>query len=74
MGIEPRGYMKLTDVSIKKAKPGEKARVQLAQGIDPTALKKAKKAAGIERAANSFEVVAREWFEAYSFIIPSKRL
>jgi hypothetical protein len=111
--------MKLTDVNIKKAKPGEKtrklsdggglfvqieptggklwrysyrfegkqktlhigrypdvslqearelhqaARKRLAQGIDPSAAKKAQKAAGKERAANSFEVVAREWFATW---------
>lgn len=37
------------------------ARKQLAAGIDPGAHRKAEKAAGEERAANSFEVVAREW-------------
>jgi integrase len=37
------------------------ARKQLATGIDPGAHRKAEKAAGEERAANSFEVIAREW-------------
>lgn len=37
------------------------ARKLLASGIDPGEQRKAQKAAGIERAANSFEVVAREW-------------
>lgn len=37
------------------------ARKLLACGIDPGAQRKAEKAAGIERAANSFEVIAREW-------------
>lgn len=37
------------------------ARKQLAAGVDPGAHRKAEKAAGEERAANSFEVVAREW-------------
>lgn len=37
------------------------ARKLLAQGVDPGAQRKAEKAAGMERAANSFEVVAREW-------------
>ncbi len=37
------------------------ARKLLAAGVDPGAHRKAEKAAGIERAANSFEVVAREW-------------
>lgn len=42
------------------------ARVALADGIDPMAARKAKKAAGLERAANSFEIVAREWFARQS--------
>jgi hypothetical protein len=37
------------------------ARRQLAAGIDPGEHRKAEKVAGVERAANSFEVVAREW-------------
>lgn len=37
------------------------ARDLLANGIDPGEQRKAVKAAGIERAANSFEAVAREW-------------
>ena len=43
----------------------QEAREQLAQGIDPAAAKKAQKLAGAERAANSFEVVAREWFAVW---------
>ena len=39
----------------------DEARKQLAAGVDPGAHRKAEKAAGEERAANSFEVVAREW-------------
>lgn len=39
------------------------ARKQLAQDIDPSEHKKATKAAKADRAANSFEVIAREWFE-----------
>ncbi len=38
------------------------ARKLLAADIDPGEHRKAEKAAGEERAANSFEVVAREWF------------
>ncbi|HYF60783.1 MAG TPA: integrase arm-type DNA-binding domain-containing protein [Burkholderiaceae bacterium] len=41
----------------------DEARRLLADGIDPSEHRKAKKAAGNERAANSFEVVAREWFD-----------
>jgi len=37
------------------------ARKLLAAGVDPGEHRKAEKAAGAERAANSFEVVAREW-------------
>ena len=37
------------------------ARKLLASGIDPSEHRKATKAAGLERQANSFEVVAREW-------------
>ena len=33
----------------------------LAAGVDPSEQRKAVKAAGEERAANSFEVIAREW-------------
>jgi integrase len=39
----------------------EDARKLLANDVDPSALKKAVKAAKIERSANSFEVIAREW-------------
>jgi len=37
------------------------ARKLLAAGVDPSEQRKAAKAAGEERAANSFEVIAREW-------------
>lgn len=39
------------------------ARKQIAAGIDPGEHRKAEKAAGLERAANSFEVIAREWLQ-----------
>jgi len=39
----------------------DECRALLAQGIDPSENRKATKAAGEERAANSFEVIAREW-------------
>jgi integrase len=42
------------------------ARKLLAAGIDPGEQRKAETAAGSERAANSFEVVAREWFAKQS--------
>ena len=44
----------------------EAARKLLAHGTDPGEQKKADKAAGEERAANSFEAVAREWFAKFS--------
>jgi integrase len=40
----------------------DEARKLLADGIDPGENRKAQQAAGADRAANSFEVVAREWF------------
>jgi integrase len=42
----------------------EEARIIIAQGADPGEVRKAQKAAKVERAANSFEIIAREWFEA----------
>lgn len=41
------------------------ARELLAQGIDPGVNRKAQKASKQNRAANSFEVVTREWFSKY---------
>lgn len=53
-------------VSLREARDRrEEARKQLAQGIDPAAQKKALKAAKAEGNANSFEVVAREWFDKF---------
>lgn len=42
------------------------ARKLLAAGVDPGEQRKAEKAAGAERAANSFEVIAREWHRKQS--------
>src|SRR6185437_7592582 len=42
------------------------ARKLLAAGVDPGEHRKAEKVAGEDRAANSFEVVAREWFAKHS--------
>ncbi|MCD9029397.1 integrase arm-type DNA-binding domain-containing protein [Luteimonas sp. BDR2-5] len=51
------------DVSLASARDQHAdARKQVAAGIDPSAHRKAVKAAGKERAANSFETIAREWF------------
>lgn len=43
-------------------------RRQLAAGIDPGEHRKAEKAAGVERAGNSFEVVAREWLGKQTWV------
>ena len=44
----------------------EQARKLLAAGVDPSEHRKAERIAGAERAANSLEVVAREWFAMQS--------
>ena len=50
------------DTGLKDARDKrDAARKLLAAGVDPSEQRKAAKAAGEERAANSFEVVAREW-------------
>jgi integrase len=59
MGIYP-------DVSLAKARERrDAARQLLADGIDPGENRKVQKAAKIERAENTFEAVAREWFAKY---------
>jgi integrase len=55
------------DVSLQDARERrDQARKLLANGVDPSENRKALKAAKAERAANSFEVVAREWHRKYS--------
>lgn len=55
------------DVSLKVARTKrDDARTLLAAGVDPGAQRKAMKEARADRAVNSFEVVAREWFGKYS--------
>lgn len=55
------------DVSLKTArKRRDEARERVAEDIDPSAHRKAQKSVRADRAANSFEIVAREWFEKYS--------
>jgi integrase len=44
----------------------EDAKKLLANGVDPSALKKAQKAATVAETENSFEVVAREWHSKFS--------
>lgn len=55
LGVYPE--VGLADARSKR----DEARKLLAAGIDPGERRKAVKASGQERAANSFEVVAREW-------------
>lgn len=55
------------DVSLKDARERrDAARKQVASDIDPSQHRKAIKTARIASAANSFEVVAREWFVKHS--------
>jgi integrase len=55
------------DVSLKDARDRrEHARKLIADGIDPSQNRKALKSTSADRAANSFEVVAREWFSKFS--------
>ncbi|CAJ5407036.1 putative integrase [Burkholderia pseudomallei] len=55
------------EVSGKEARlRRDEARRLLANGIDPGIERKVQKAATVERAANSFESVAREWFARQS--------
>jgi integrase len=55
------------DVSLKDARDRrDGARKLLANGVDPSVERKVQKAATTERAANSFEAVAREWFARQS--------
>ena len=55
------------DVRLKNARDRrDEARKLLANGIDPSENRKMQKAAHADRAANSFEGVAREWFAKYA--------
>jgi len=55
------------DTGLKDARTRrDDARKLLADGIDPGEHRKAMKAVKVERAANSFEVVAREWYAKLS--------
>lgn len=52
-----------SEISLKQARDKrDEARSQLADGIDPSENKKAIKLAKADSAANSFEMLAREWF------------
>jgi integrase len=55
------------DVGLKDARERrDGARKQLADGIDPSHSRKAQKSLRQEHAANSFELVSREWYEKHS--------
>jgi integrase len=55
------------DVGLKDARERrDAARKLLANGVDPSENRKAQKTARADCIANSFEVVAREWFAKYS--------
>lgn len=55
------------DVPLKDARNRrDDARKLLANGIDPSEQRKAAKTASADRAANSFEAIAREWFASFS--------
>jgi len=55
------------DVGLKDARNRrDEARKLLAEGTDPGEDRKTQKTAKQDRAANSFEAVAREWFEKFS--------
>ena len=54
------------EISLADArKRREEARRLVANDIDPGEVKKAQKQAGEDRAANSFEVIAREWYSRF---------
>ena len=55
------------DVGLKEARARrDEARRLLSQGVDPSANRKAQRSASTGHHVNSFEVVAREWFERHS--------
>jgi hypothetical protein len=57
------GVYRDRDIGLRDARDRrDEVRKQLTQGIDPLQHRKAAKTARTERSANSFEVVAREWF------------
>ena len=55
------------DVGLKQARDKrEEARRQVAAGVDPSEARKQTKQALIENSVNTFEAIAREWFEKHS--------
>ena len=63
-GKEKRlGFGRYPDVPLASArKRREEARELLAEGVDPSAVRRAKKAERAEQFANNFEAIGREWF------------
>ncbi|SFJ84493.1 tyrosine-type recombinase/integrase [Paraburkholderia megapolitana] len=62
-GKKRLSFGRYPDVSLKDARTKrDDARKLVADDVDPSAHKKAVKAAMLERVANTFEDVAREWF------------
>ncbi|UCV01749.1 tyrosine-type recombinase/integrase [Dechloromonas denitrificans] len=58
------------EVGLKEARSKrDDARKLLADGVDPSENRKAQKSAQGEQAANSFEVIAREWLEGQKTIV-----
>ncbi|BCL91930.1 tyrosine-type recombinase/integrase [Ralstonia pseudosolanacearum] len=55
------------EVGLKEARDRrEEAKRLLGEGVDPSVERKVRKVATVERAANSFEAVAREWHAKYA--------
>ncbi|WP_247572583.1 phage integrase central domain-containing protein [Ralstonia solanacearum] len=55
------------EVGLKEARDRrEEAKRLLGEGVDPSVERKVRKVATVERAANSFEAVAREWHTKYA--------
>jgi integrase len=60
-------FGKYPDVSLEQARSyRDEARKLLANGVNPSQAKRAQKAASKMQAANSFEVIAREWFARHA--------
>jgi len=58
------------DTGLKEARSKrDEARKLLADGVDPGETRKAQKATRNEQAANSFEVIAREWLEGQKSVV-----
>ena len=55
------------EIGLKEARDRrEEAKRLLGEGVDPSVERKVRKVATVERAANSFEAVAREWHAKYA--------